>query len=373
MNTKNALPTSSFALATCQVGAEAALKAEVQRELPSLRPAFMRPGFVTFKSDEALSPASPTFARALVFARVLAASFGKASNDDVVARVTDLARAHGPAHLHVWMRDVHSPADAPRVDVDLQAPAIALATRLHEATAQDAAQWLTGAPMDGDVVIDVVGVDDGVWYLGLHVHGPTTSPFPGADPRLEIPAEAPSRAWAKIEQGLRLGNVPLRAGDRVVEVGASPGGVTHALLARGCNVIAVDPGEMDKRVLASPRLRHVRVPIAEVDPSSLPKPVRFIVLDVNISPFAALRQIEGLVAAHASDLCGLLLTLKLGDWHMAQRVPHLLSIVKKLAPPASPIVELHAKQLPASKVEIFVAALTMQGVKRRALARARPR
>lgn len=315
----------------------------------------MRPGFVTFKSDGPMSvPASMD----LVFARVFASSFGKANDDDVVARAVELARAHRASRLHVWMRDPHAPADAPRdEDTNVQAPADALADRIRAAGA-----FATGAPARGDVVLDVVGVDDGVWYLGAHVHGATTSPFAGADPRLAVPPEAPSRAWAKIEQGIRLADVPVRAGDRIVEVGASPGGVTHALLTRGCEVIAIDPGEMDARVVASPRFTHVRAPVAQVDVASIARPVRFIVLDVNISPFAALRQIEGLVAAHAADLLGLMLTLKLGDWHMAARVPHLVAIVKKLG---APIAELRAKQLPASKVEIFVAALTPEGVKRR--------
>lgn len=354
------MPTSSFALATCQVGAEGALKAEVQRVLPQMRPAFMRPGFVTFKSDAPVLPAVASD-RELVFARAFAASFGKAGDDDVVERVIALAGAHGPAHLHVWMRDVLAPADAPRDDVDLQAPARALDARIRAA---DATRLLSGDIAKGDVVIDVVGVDANIWYLGMHAHGAATSPFAGGDPRLVVPTAAPSRAWAKIEQGLRLGNVPLRAGDRVVEVGASPGGVTHALLTRGCEVIAIDPGEMDARVLASPRLTHVHMPVAELDPATLARPVRFIVLDVNISPFAALRQIEALVATHANDLYGVMLTLKLGDWHMAKRVPHLIAIVKKLVAPLE-FAEVHTKQLPASKVEIFVAALTPAGVARR--------
>lgn len=346
---------AAFAFATCQVGAEGALKAEVKREAPSLRPAFMRPGFVTFKSD---APLAPTFALELVFARALAVSLGKADDTDVVARVVDLAHARGPVRLHAWMRADHDDDDA----IDPHAPADALVARILGAEGARGAFLDGPAALPGDVVLDVVGVDPGVWYLGKHVHGPWASPFPGGDPRLAVPGAAPSRAWAKIEQGLRFADVPIRAGDRVVEIGASPGGVTHALLARGCDVIAIDPAEMDPRVLSSPHLRHVRAPVGDVTASSIARPVRYIVLDVNISPFAALRQIEAMVHEHAPDLFGLLLTLKLGEWHMARRVPHLLSIVKKLG---APTAEVRAKQLPANKVEIFVAALTPAGVARR--------
>ncbi|HEY4220175.1 MAG TPA: hypothetical protein VGO62_02515, partial [Myxococcota bacterium] len=124
----------------------------------------------------------------------------------------------------------------------------------------------------------------------------------------------------------------------------------------------IDPGEMSAVVLASPQLTHIKAPVADVDPASIEGPVRFLVLDVNISPFAALRQIEPMVKRHGQDLCALFLTLKLGDWHMAARVPHLVSLVRELG---APIAEVHAKQLVANKVEIFVAALTQAGLARR--------
>jgi 23S rRNA (cytidine2498-2'-O)-methyltransferase len=357
-----ALPESSFAFATCQVGAETALKDEVQRTSRALRPAFMRPGFVTFKSD---APLPSSFALDLVFARALAVSRAKGDDDEIVARAVELANTFGPLRLHVWPRERHAPGAHDTRDegdeIDPHAAGDALAARIAGGVAPG--RLLAGSiALPGELVLDIVDVDRGLWFLGTHVHGQTTSPFAGGDPRLEVPSEAPSRAWLKIEQGLRLADVPLREGDRVVEIGAAPGGVTHALLARGCDVVAIDPGEMDARVLASPRLHHVRAPVADVDPASIARPVRFLVLDVNISPFAALRQIEAMVKTHAPDLFGLLLTLKLGDWHMARRVPHLVSIVKKLG---APIAEVHAKQLPANKVEIFVAALTTPGVKRR--------
>src|SRR3954468_20508396 len=100
----------TFALATCQVGAEGALKAEVQREL-RMRPAFMRPGFVTFKADAPI-----TKIPALVFARAFASSLGKANDDDVVARALAIAREHDAARLHVWSRELHAPGEAPAGD-----------------------------------------------------------------------------------------------------------------------------------------------------------------------------------------------------------------------------------------------------------------
>ena len=99
-------PTSAapFLLVACQVGAEAALKAEVARDWPSFRLAFSRPGFVTFKL-----PALPThdFAFDAVFARAAGISLGQATGADTAERarhVWTLAGSDPYDALHVWQR-----------------------------------------------------------------------------------------------------------------------------------------------------------------------------------------------------------------------------------------------------------------------------
>lgn len=346
---------SPFVFATCQVGAERALKGEAQR-VRALRPAFMRPGFVTFKSD---APLTLPLEVDLALARVVGLSLGHVKSSDVATRAKELAAAHGPLRLHVWERDRFAPSEVPD-DEDRQGKAIALAAALVHAHPK---AFLVGnEAAAGDRVLDVVGTDDDVWYLGMHIHRAHTSPSPGGDPRLAIPADAPSRAWAKLEQAVRAFDIPLRSGDRVVEVGAAPGGVSYALLVRGCHVIAVDPAKMDPRLAAFAHFEHVPTPVSELAPGSVAHPVRWVVLDINISPFAALRQLEKLVREHADDLYGLVLTLKLGDWAMAARIPHLVAIVSRLG---APLHEVRARQLPANKVEVCVVGLTAAGIARR--------
>ncbi|MFM8221443.1 MAG: hypothetical protein ACKOJF_21230, partial [Planctomycetaceae bacterium] len=70
-----------FLFATCQHGAEAALKFEILRDSPNLRFAYSRPGFVTFKQADD-SPFPDDFQTRSVFARVLGVSLGKSLSED---------------------------------------------------------------------------------------------------------------------------------------------------------------------------------------------------------------------------------------------------------------------------------------------------
>src|SRR5881227_2533158 len=100
-----------FIFVTCQLGAEAALKAEVARDWPEMRFAYSRPGFLTFKlpADHRLSEECDL---GLVFARASGFSLGKASGATIVERAADVWRLAGPRNplrLHVWRRDLVGP------------------------------------------------------------------------------------------------------------------------------------------------------------------------------------------------------------------------------------------------------------------------
>jgi len=75
-----------FLFTLCQAGAEAALERELGRSRPDLRPAYMRPGLVTFKSEAPVRPDTPL---AAVFARAYGASLGPCAD---AAEVVALAR-----------------------------------------------------------------------------------------------------------------------------------------------------------------------------------------------------------------------------------------------------------------------------------------
>lgn len=83
--------------------------------------------------------------------------------------------------------------------------------------------------------------------------------WPGGEaPVAEDPA-APSSAYRKLEEAFAWLGRRIRPGDRVVDLGASPGGWTHVALRDGAaEVTAVDRAELDPRILADPRVVHHR-------------------------------------------------------------------------------------------------------------------
>jgi hypothetical protein len=80
-----------------------------------------------------------------------------------------------------------------------------------------------------------------------------------------------SRAGAKIAEALhylQLHRPPPPPGSRWLELGASPGGMTAELLARGYQVTAVDRAPLDARLFSSPGLKSVLADAAAYQPDA---------------------------------------------------------------------------------------------------------
>jgi 23S rRNA (cytidine2498-2'-O)-methyltransferase len=111
------------------------------------------------------------------------------------------------------------------------------------------------------------------WYMGI--------------PRLKFPGEAPSRSTLKLEEALLVFLTPLqrekmlRPGLSAIDLGASPGGWTYQLIKRGMKVTAVDNGTMDKSIMRSGLVRHIRADGFAFKPE---KPVDWMVCDIVEQP-----------------------------------------------------------------------------------------
>lgn len=331
-----------FLFVSCQPGAESALKLEIAREHPNFRFAFSRPGFVTFKSPDEITA---DFELRSVFARAYGLSLGDSHEPEPEARARaaeeaakGLAAGTGEKlWLHVWERDQETQPD-PQADLLLRSSATFRGP---------------GTPAPGDLVFDVILIDPAHWFFGCHRHSPFHSRDPGGKPAIELPAPAPSRAYLKLEEGLRWAGLEPKPGERAIEIGSSPGGASFALLARGLEVVGIDPADMDAEVLASKRFRHVRKGVLDVTRSDLGGPGTFdwLLLDMNVPPqiaFAALEHVLtlGVRPAHA------LLTLKLNRWRIAAEIPEFLAHLRDLG-----FSTVRATQLPSNRQEFFVVAV----------------
>lgn len=324
------------------------VKRELAMRRPELRFAFSRPGLTTFKVDLAYVEAAP----ASSFARASGRSLGRAATvAEVLTALDPLTTA--PVRLHVFEREPDRPADerdAARVGTR---PA-ALERALREAAPGRFLDGIQAVP--GELVFDVITApselpDDGL-LVGWHRHDRSHGPWPGGVTHVPIPAAAPSRAWAKIEEAIRWSGLEPKAGERAVELGSAPGGASFALLERGLEVHGVDPGAMAPTVLAyrgaqGNRFFHHAMPAAEVEKRAVPRPIHWLASDINLAPMVALRYVERFVALARGTLRGAFITLKINDEGIFEALPRLMSRVERLG-----AREVRFTQLPSHRSEI---------------------
>lgn len=342
----------SFVFATCKEGWEKAVKEAAKNDRHGLRPAYMRPGLITWKAER---PASPDFLLASPFARLSGLSLGSFKEAaDLWTKLGELRTL--PWRLHVFPREM--PENGWTVDqwskLDARRQSLLAGLRALGASVSD-----EEVPQFGDAVLDVILEDDEAapFFAGWHRHSADRHRCAGAIPRAVLPPEAPSRAWLKLEQALAfagLDHVRSLAGKVVLELGSAPGGASYALLDRGAKVFGVDPGEMDRRIIhyKSPTgaaFVHLRMPAGDVPPALLPSQADVLVSDLNIAPVNIIRCVQKLQAHVHARL--FILTLKINDRTVMAKLGEALDWIRKFAP--GPV---RATQLPANRDEICVVA-----------------
>jgi 23S rRNA (cytidine2498-2'-O)-methyltransferase len=155
---------------------------------------------------------------------------------------------HEPLHrdvaLHVWTSGTPR---GPRAE----AIRAAIQTALHQAgvsTARGGRAHVLG------VCVTSSGIS-----LGLTASSDALADWPGGRVILARPDEQVSRAEWKLEELLKVCDVPWpRSSGRALDLGASPGGWTRILRMQGYEVWAVDPGDLHPRVAADPGVHHLR-------------------------------------------------------------------------------------------------------------------
>lgn len=107
------------------------------------------------------------------------------------------------------------------------------------------------------------------------------SPFPKGEIPVAVDKSAPSRAFAKlIEAEIRLGR-RIRAGERCVDLGASPGSWTYVAVERGAHVIAVDRSPLRDDLMSNSLVSFQQGDAFRFVPKS---PVDWLLCDVIAAP-----------------------------------------------------------------------------------------
>ena len=357
-------PSPKFLFVTCQAGAEPAVKAEIARRWPDFRFAYSRRGFLTFKLPPGLRLMAD-FDLESVFSRAYGFSLGKVSGHDAEELAEAVWRMCGDRQvrrLHVWALDSASHADSdlgPEIgsEVVTAREAIFRKCPYREILGEDSADPPEVA-QPGDFVLDCVIVRPGEWWVGYHQAKSVPSRWPGGMIGIEMPSELISRAWLKLEEGLRWSELPIEAGARCADLGSAPGGATQALLARGVKVMGIDPAKMAPAVTANPDFEHVRRKVSQVGRREFRK-IRWITADMNVAPEYTLDAVEAIVTHPEVSVRGLLLTLKLFEWKLAARIPEYLDRVRQWG-----YSDVRARQLCHNRQECCLAAIARPFVRK---------
>lgn len=346
-----------FIFITCQIGAERAVKEEIARQWRDFRFAFSRPGFLTFKLPEE-SKFADDFDLRSVFARAYSFSLGKLSGNDPTEMAKEAWKIFGSRkadRIHVWPRDLAEPGlhgyepGITQVAKDIHAKLVECCPnpKMLASKATDRMQPAN----QGEYIFDCVLVEPDQWWIGYHRADHMATRWPGGMLELELPANAVSRAWLKMEEGLRWSQLPIPQAAQIAEIGSAPGGASQALLDRGMLVTGIDPAEMAPDVLSHPHFTHIRRRSTQVRRRNFRK-IRWLTVDMNVAPSYTLDAVEAIVLHPEVSIRGMLLTLKLPEWQLAADVPQYIKQIKSWG-----YNIVNARQLQHDRREICLAAL----------------
>jgi len=314
----------------CQNGGEAATKLELINAYPSLKLAFSRPGFITFKVEDSVIP--ERFALRSTLVRTSGWSIGKVSGEDAnelvgqISKVEKLAQAN---HIHVWQRDPTIPGrNGFEPGVSTLASEVGNLFGETEIVKQNSILVNRIAKPD-DLVFDVIMVEPTEWWYGYHFAQTVAQRWPGGVPLIDTTVETYSRAYFKLKEALLWSGITIQPGDVCAEIGSAPGGASQLLLEMEAKVIGIDPAEMEPGVMEHENFTFIRRRSSEVKKRDL-RDVNWLLADVNAAPKFTFDAITEIVESQFVNVKGVILTIKLLERKLITEIPALIEQLKTL-------------------------------------------
>lgn len=201
----------------------------------------------------------------------------------------------------------------------------------------------------GDEVFELIKLSEEAVYLGKFKVECEQDKLIGGFQSMDIPSEAPSRAYLKIIHGAKVAGVDFKSGQNAIEIGSSPGGATYALLAKGLNVIGVDPGKMDAICLENKNFQHHEVSIQDFKVDKINRPIDWFLVDMNLAPEATIRECEKILAVINTTMKGGFITLKMTKQSLVSKLPFYRKLLERLG-----FDVILTTQLPSHKQEFLM-------------------
>lgn len=325
-----------FVFLICQHGTESALKSQWIGENNSFRLAFSRPGLLTLKIgeiphlyDQPGKMGEPNQGVAVPhdwMIRLSGLVLGQVKGNEqscaaetLVDQTLSLVGENWRA-IHIFARDGDLPGSngvEPGTTPLCQEIGRIFSRKLRHA---GSTPQINLEAEFGEHVLDVVLIEPNHWLIGHHIAQLRHQRWPGGAYDVPAPAHMVSRAYLKMAEAVAWSELPFEPGDCVVEIGSSPGGSCQRLLDMGLKVTGVDPAEMDPLLLADPRFEHWRGKSSAIKRKMYSK-FQWLVADANVAPNYTLDAVEDIVTYKTSRLRGLILTLKLSSYSLAENMP----------------------------------------------------
>lgn len=326
---------TQFAFFCCQVGTEKHIKEALCAAPSSLRLAYSRPGFVTLKS-EFTTPVWNDSSLAHPLIRASGNVIGRITGqrmEEMLAEFQTRSAALAWDCTHVWQVDRAIPGEhqfEPGREVlpDEIAEAInhldtdnGVLPRAMTPNGRFEQKSTEVQPDNSPLnVLDLIVVQPNEWWFAGHRASSRCELAPGGILGVKPNHEIVSRAYLKLAEAIEWSGFPIRPGDRVVEIGAAPGGACQLLLERGCHVTGVDPAEISASVLSHPNFTHWRAKSQQIKRAQF-APFHWLVCDANVAPSYTLKTVEEILRNPKVQPRGLILTLKLTNFELIDRLP----------------------------------------------------
>lgn len=299
-----------FIYTIVNVGSEKLLKEEISIKYPHLKFAYSRPGYITFK-DTTESFNIDTQLN-LIFARSYGLSLGKFSKEEVEEEI----KKYKDVTIHRFSF-VNDEIEGKKALINKD-------------------------------VLDVMEIKEGEYWLGLRKARFFTWFYPFAKLNIELPEEAPSRAYLKLVEAFAWTNYKPSEDEVALELGSAPGGASYAMVERGIKVYGVDNALMDENLMKNPLFVHIKEPMQKVRDEHIPRPCHLLVSDVNVMPSLILAQLRRFMSLRPG-IKNVFYTLKIGDKISVTEILKHVETFKKFG-----FREVGVTQLPSNKSEILL-------------------
>ena len=124
-------------------------------------------------------------------------------------------------------------------------------------------------------------------------------------------------------------------------------------------MVGIDPARVDPRVLANPNFTHIRKRGGDLRRREFRR-AAWLAADMNVAPSYTLDTVEAIVTHPTVNVRGLLLTLKLLDWNLANELPEYLARIRGWG-----YGHVAARQLAHNRQEVCVMALRKRQARRK--------